>query len=62
MQMDEWLRRSTSARPIKETYPDVQEVRLRLHFHDEGPVAPPDSEKDLVKPPDQKAVFFQKCP
>lgn len=59
--MDEWLRRSTEAKPIRETYPDLQEVRLKLHFHDDGLVAPPDSEKELKKSRDQKAVFFQKC-
>lgn len=60
-EMDEWLRRSTAAKPIAVTFPRVQEVRIRLHFHDEGPVAPPDSEKELTKSPQQKAVFFQRC-
>lgn len=60
-EMDEWLRRSTAAKPIAETLPNVLEVRLRLHFHDEGPVAPPDSEKELTKSPQQKAIFFERC-
>lgn len=59
--MDEGFRRNSIAKSIRETFPRVSEVRINLRFHEDGPVAPPDSEKMITKKPQHKAVFFEQC-